>query len=140
MRSPSRPSGELLRTISIAEISTGPLPSPKVLKEYDALIPGTAAKIIAMAEVQSNHRQDIESRVVRTRTINSRLGLIFGLLIGLASLAAATLSAINGSSLVGSVIGVSGLASLVGVFVYGSQQQRQERQERLKTFSDKAPQ
>ncbi len=131
---------QLRHTISIAEISAGPLPSPKVLKEYDQLLPGTAGKIVAMAERQANHRQLIEARVVHARTINSRLGLIFGLVIGLAALTAATLAAFNGSALVGSIIGVSGLASLVGVFVYGSQQQRHERQARLQTLTHKTPQ
>lgn len=47
-------------TVSQTKVHQGPLPSPEVLRDYDDLIPGAAARIIEMAEHQARHRQNLE--------------------------------------------------------------------------------
>lgn len=39
---------------------SGPLPAPEDLARYDQLLPGTAERIIAMAELEQNHRVSME--------------------------------------------------------------------------------
>ena len=42
----------------------GPLPPPSDLQEYDNVVPGAAERIIRMAENQSEHRRELERKVV----------------------------------------------------------------------------
>lgn len=42
----------------------GPIPPPDVLKQYDSVMPGLAARIIAMAEQEATHRRTIEAQIV----------------------------------------------------------------------------
>lgn len=113
------------------EIHSGPLPAPQVLLQYNQIVPGAADRIIAMAEQQASHRQKLEQIVVKSGTRDSLLGLIFGLIIGLATEAGAVLCILNGHQGGGATLGISGLAGLVGVFVYGSRQRRQEREMKM---------
>jgi len=47
-----------------AEVHSGPLPPPSLLSQYDKVVPGAAEGIIAMAENQSKHRQELEAEVI----------------------------------------------------------------------------
>lgn len=40
----------------------GPVPHPEILSGYERLVPGTALRMIQMAENESIHRRDLESR------------------------------------------------------------------------------
>jgi len=44
---------------------------------------------------------------------------------------------IYGKQIAGGVLGIGTIGSLVGVFVYGSQKRKQERQEARKQFAEK---
>ncbi|MBU1289979.1 DUF2335 domain-containing protein [Patescibacteria group bacterium] len=111
-----------------AHFSSGPLPPPVVLEQYDQIVSGAAERILTMAESQSKHRREIESMVIGSDIKNSKLGLVFGLIIGLAGILATVTIAIFGHPVLSGVIGFSTLSSLVGVFVYGSRERRQERE------------
>ena len=41
---------------------TGPIPSPEYLAQYERILPGTAERILAMAEQQAASRQDLERK------------------------------------------------------------------------------
>ncbi len=107
---------------------TGPLPPPSILAEYNTTVPGAADRIIAMAEQQSLHRRSLEKKIVYSGSRDSILGLIFGLIIGLATIIGGCICVIFGHGISGSVISLSGLSGLVGVFVYGSKQRTREKQ------------
>ncbi len=111
---------------------SAPLPPPKALQDYNNILPGAAERIVAMAERQSAHRQELEKKAVSAQTRDSLLGLIFGLVIGLAAIAGGVICILNGHEIGGTILGGTGLASLVGVFVYGSKQRRAEREAKWK--------
>ena len=131
---PTKPANQanIAKSVQLhGEIHRGPLPAPQVLLQYNQIVPGAADRIIAMAEQQASHRQNLEQIVVKSGTRDSLLGLIFGLIIGLATEAGAVLCIFNGHQGGGATLGISGLAGLVGVFVYGSRQRRQEREMKM---------
>lgn len=121
------PQRQVIRTEQ-QTLFAGPLPPPSILEHYNRIVPGAAERILVMAEQQSQHRRSLESHVIESSAVNSRLGLIFGFVLGLLGIIIPFIFQIPG----GPVVSVLALASLAGVFVYGSQQRRAERAERRK--------
>ncbi len=106
---------------------SGPLPHPSDLAKYEQITPGAAERIIKMAEEQAVHRQVLEKKVIDSGVDNSRKGLRYGLLIGLSGFAAVAYCAYLGYQGLAGTIATIDLGSLVGVFVYGSNQRKNER-------------
>lgn len=50
---------------------SGPIPHPMLLKEFNDVIPNGADRIMAMAEKQSEHRINIEDKVVNANNRDS---------------------------------------------------------------------
>jgi uncharacterized membrane protein len=115
-----------------AQSSSGPLPHPAILAQYNEIVPGAAERIIAMAEVQTQHRQQLEKAVIESDIRNSRLGLHYGLIIGLVAVLGGVACIVMGHEVGGSIVGGTGLTGLVGVFVYGSRQKQKEREALVK--------
>jgi len=104
----------------------GPIPPPQILNGYEQLLPGAADRIIRMAEKEGDHRHRMETKAVdaeihglKCETIDTRIGQIFGLVIGLTTVLAGTYAAVQGSQVAGSLIGTSGVVGLVSAFIVG---------------------
>lgn len=111
---------------------SGPIPPPQFLEKYNEIVPGAAEIIIKMAKNQAEHRQTLEKSVINSDIKNSKLGLVFGFIIGMTGIIAGVIIIAIGQIIAGSVISGVTLASLVGTFVYGSQGRRKEREEKNK--------
>ena len=57
---------------------SAPLPPPDLLKQYNEVFPGCAERIVAMAESQSSHRQQVESNVIAGNVTSQTTGLWLG--------------------------------------------------------------
>lgn len=110
------------------ESYAGPIPHPDLLRRFNEIVPGAAERIIAMAESQQRHRQDLERTVVRGGSKRSWMGLFAGLIVTLAFLFVSAGLIRDGHEVAGSVLGTVDLVALVTVFVLGVTNQRQERQ------------
>ncbi|MEK7565052.1 MAG: DUF2335 domain-containing protein [Patescibacteria group bacterium] len=119
----------------ISQSFSGPLPPPDILRQFDEVVPGAAERIIKMAEDQSTHRRELEKKVIDSDITRSKWGQILGFIIAISGLVVSAIVAVYGSALAGGIIGVGTLASLVGVFMYGSRTRSRERGEKdsLKT-------
>lgn len=106
----------------------GPLPHPKILHEYDQIVPGAAERIICMAEDQAKHRQSLEKDAIGSDIRDGKRGLLFGFIIGIVAILSGTACIIWGHDGAGGTIGGSAIPALAGVFVYGSRQRRKERE------------
>lgn len=111
---------------------SGPLPPPEVLEKFNEVVPGSAERIIKMAEDQFIHRSGLENKVIDSDIVTSKRGQILGFVIAIVGLVVSLVAIINGSQLAGSVIGGGTLASLVGVFMYGSRIRSRERESKNK--------
>lgn len=103
----------------------GPLPPPEVFAGYDKVLPGAAERILKMAEDEANHRRAQEGKLVTSTCRDGRLGLWMGFLIGMLGISGSCVVAIIGNAVAGSVMGITSIAALAGVFVYGSRQRNQ---------------
>lgn len=102
------------------QVHSGPLPHPEILRGYDSIIPGAAERILRMAETQSEHRQSIEKQVIDTQTKNSKHGVWIAAVLCLSTLIAGVVLVLMDKEIPGTIFGVSGLLSVVGVFIYGT--------------------
>jgi uncharacterized membrane protein len=128
---PSNSEGSLVATRQTMSVSrSGPLPSPQDLADYEKVRPGTAELILRSFEKQLDHRISLEKDAMSSGIKARNRGLDYGLIAVLAALGVALVLGLNGHSLEASIIGGGGIAALAGVFVYGSQSQRAERQEK----------
>lgn len=111
-----------------------PIPMAKELGDYEIVVPGSANRIIVMAEQNAEHRRMIENKIVDAELADKvadraerRLGQIFGLTIGIVSIVAGAITTYLGHPVAGSFIGTSGVVGLVSVFVLGRQAEKAEK-------------
>ncbi|MGH9092334.1 MAG: DUF2335 domain-containing protein [Acidimicrobiales bacterium] len=118
-------------TVTMAAVSasaySGPLPSPDHLRGYEEVLPGAADRILAMAEKQSDHRQEIEKDAVKGGTRRSWYGLWLGFFISVLVLGLSGGLIVAGYGVEGTVLGSVDLVALASVFVIGRVEQRRER-------------
>lgn len=126
---------KLVRQQIIASFSSGPLPPPDVLAAYNNALPNGAERIVAMAERQQQHRMGLENRALHWDIVRSNAGLAAGLIVALGGLTASYFLIDGGHGIEGSGIAVLDLGSIVGTFVYGTVNRRNERKERIKMMT-----
>ncbi|MGB8261570.1 MAG: DUF2335 domain-containing protein [Terracidiphilus sp.] len=102
---------------------SGPLPPPEILEQFGRIVPNGAERIFAQFESQAEHRQGLESRVIRSNTLNQTIGVVSASLIGLIGVCGGLLLAYLGKDLAGLATTFGTLGSLVGVFIYGKHSQ-----------------
>jgi|HubBroStandDraft_6_1064221.scaffolds.fasta_scaffold73669_5 uncharacterized membrane protein len=105
-----------------------PLPPPAMMEHYERILPGSADRIIAMAEKQSQHRQFVERQVVEANLTSERLGQIFAFVLGLLGLVGGLALAYTGRLTAGLIIFLSILSSFVSIFIVGRRAQAKERE------------
>jgi uncharacterized membrane protein len=101
--------------IRVSRVSTtfsGPIPLPTHLREYEQVLPGSADRIVAMAEAEAHHRRTSEGRLIRL----SEWGLLAALLIALVGMIGGLYVTLRGKSLEGmGTIGVTNRCSGDGI-------------------------
>jgi uncharacterized membrane protein len=128
---------DVRRLVIESRSSSGPIPSPQILKAYDLIEPGLAKDIVEMAKAQSEHRMKLESKVINGDGRRAWGGLIFGFVISCVALGGGIYLIDRGHDTSGAIIATGSLASLVSVFVYGSNNRRAERKEKIETLTQR---
>jgi uncharacterized membrane protein len=105
---------------------TGPIPPPEVLSKYNDALPDAAERIVAMAESQLKHRQDIEKQVIDSNCKAQQRGPIYGLIVALAAIGGGVYLIHAGQSAEGLAAVIAPLAGIVGVFIYGKMTQQKQ--------------
>ncbi len=98
---------------------SGPLPPATELNAYNQICPGSADRLITMAEQQSKHRQDLETNVIKNDIRKSYLGMILGFIIAIIGLCISGYVIIQGQPIAGGILGSTTLLGMVTVFVMG---------------------
>ena len=108
--------------VSITESSnfSGPLPLPATLDGYEKVLPGSAERIVAMAEREQEHRISTESRAIGF--IKGKTILSF--LLSFAHITGAVIVSVYGSNVVGGILGGPGLIfAIIALLGIGKSQQ-----------------
>lgn len=114
-----------------SELYAGPLPHPNILEKFEQILPGAADRILKQAEAQTEHRIEIEKKVVSADIIKSYLGLVFGFILGLSGIGSGVYLATLGFNVFGPLLSGGSLITLVAVFIYGTRSRKQEREKRF---------
>lgn len=93
----------------------GPIPHPSILQQYEEVVPGSAAKIVAAFTDEGEHRRDLERRDDKRLS----LGQVLGFIIAMAFLGCSTFLIATGQPIAGTILGTVDLVALVTVFVVG---------------------
>lgn len=125
--------------IVVQETHIGPLPQPEILRQYDNIVPGAAERILSLTERQAEHRQFLEKIVISGDSKRADRGLWCGLTVALAVLVVGGILIYMGHDWAGGVFVSLDIASLAGVFVYGTISRRSERIQKAMTMKSAKP-
>jgi uncharacterized membrane protein len=115
--------------VVVASSFVGPLPPPHLLRGYEAVLPGSADRLLAMAESALAHDQAADrhqQRMDKARMARSFGGLACGLAICLLFGWFAYRLGQQGHDWLAAVLGGADLAGLVAVFVLGLARSRED--------------
>ena len=111
------------------EYFQGPLPPPRVLKEYEETLPGAADRILTMADGEVDHRRGIQPLESESNESLARRGQIFGFLLAFISVDGRMILVLWEKHLYGVAAAVAAAGGLSGLFVWarGKQLERPRR-------------
>ncbi len=125
-----KPAEEIKVVGIVSQRYSGPIPHPDILRGFEEILPGSADRIIRMAEKQSEHRQEMEKKMVHAEDRDSLLGVIFAFLMGLGCLGVSLAMVLFVPSQAGAIaaafLGVTGIASITGAFIKNTRSNREK--------------
>jgi len=107
-----------------------------MLVQYNQAFPDCAERIVAMAESQLAHRQQLETSHLSNAQRAEHRGQIFGFLIAITAILGGVYLIDTGKSTAGLVSILSTLTALTGIFVYGRWAQARERRRKREEVRD----
>lgn len=106
--------------------TSGPIPDPLTLKQYNEVHPGASEIILSAFQSQGSHRQAMEVRVVdaqiadgRAARMEARLGQIFAFILSLVMMSLGTWVIMAGHEYTGATVTLFPVIGLASVFIYG---------------------
>ncbi|PWJ49371.1 DUF2335 domain-containing protein [Faecalicatena contorta] len=100
---------------------SGPIPPPSIIQGYEEVLPGSADRILGMAEKQSSHRQELETMMVKAESRDSLLGVVFAFALGFSCIIAGVVIVIlvpkNSGAISASILGMTGIGSIIATFL-----------------------
>lgn len=114
----------------------GHLPPPEILQAYNIAVPNGGERVMAMAERQSAHRQEIEKTVINSNVAVQKIGVVSAFVITITALILGFILILYDKNVSGFLLMMGSIGSLVGTFIYGRRSQERERAEKLRPFRD----
>ena len=121
------------------ESYSGSLPHPKHFEQFEKALPGSAGRILAMAENEQAHRHNWETRAIRFEFIYSIFGLLSGLIVAVALIAAGIWTGITGHTGVAIAFVGASAVGMVGAFIKGRDIFEMIRPQKEKPVPSKRP-
>lgn len=114
-----------LMAVETVTTHQGPIPSPEIIAGYEKVLAGSADRIIKMAEKEQAHRHAVQLKRQTQLGSLTLVGQIFAFLIGIVGVSGGVYLVKNDKSLVGFGVFFSSLATLAGIFFFGSKKPAQ---------------
>lgn len=118
---PSGARGQVVSTVMMmmSEQFSGPIAHPRHLREYEEILPGSAERILAMAERQQAHNSEMERMIVSAQVSDQKRGMRYGLAALVVDIVAAVAVGFWGDTVLASAILAVGVAGVVVAFIKG---------------------
>lgn len=100
------------------EAYQGPLPHPDLLVKYEEIIPGSAERILSMAEKEQQHRHQLENEVIKKEIAQKGKGLNFGFTLALLIIVVGAYLLIIDKSLQGFSLILGSIAMIIAPFFF----------------------
>jgi uncharacterized membrane protein len=113
-----------------SESFSGPIPHPKILKQYNEIVPGSANRIIKMAEKQQSHRIYLEKAVINSDINMAKRGQNFGFIITIGLIIIGTGFVIMGIDIGAYASFISAAGFLIASFIGASKKKERELKEK----------
>lgn len=124
----AQPSGQTRVEQRVVSVTwSAPLPPAEELERYAAIMPDLPSRLVANWENQTNHRIDLEKRVIQGDVRRANWGLILGWIFAMALLAGSVFLISTGHEGIGVTTLLIELAALGGTLVFSDFRRRQER-------------
>ncbi len=105
------------RRVTLTASRSGPLPTADEFGRYDAVLPGAAERLVAMAEKEQAFQHEVVRREQRAEHVSTFVGQGSGLLVALVFLVASYRLVVGGHAVPGTILGVTDIGLLVGLFL-----------------------
>ncbi len=119
----------LVAGITQIQSFSGPIPPPEIMQGYESILPGSANRILIMAENQSAHRIDMEKSIVKRSLNQKTLGLVMASVLAIAILGMVVYFAILGLVWLAGVLATTSLLGVLIVLVLGKNPNGKDSQE-----------
>ena len=116
---PQEETMERLKLMTRQEISqfSGPIPHPDIMRGYEEVLPGSADRILSLAEKEAEHRRALENKSMNADSRDSLMGIICATIISIGALIAGSVIVWNssdaGGAIAGTLFGVSGISGVI---------------------------
>ncbi len=127
---PQTPSQSPAQFVVQQQSFAGPIPPPQVMEAYERTLPGSADRILKMAEEQSQHRQRLEQQVVAKNLTAQARGQHYAFGLSALLFGGSIYLLANGIQIGGLSTLVLAVAGIVSTFIYGRSKQEKERREK----------
>jgi uncharacterized membrane protein len=133
---PQKARPRVARLVQIAVTQTtasrfsSPLPPPDALARYNEIVPGAAERIFKMAEEQSAHRKQIETKLIGAQIRQSDCGQWLALAVAVLFLCGCIWLTFGGHDWVGGMLGGTTVVGLVTAFITSKSQQKTDLAEK----------
>jgi uncharacterized membrane protein len=105
----------------IVEHHSGPLPPPRMLAEYEKILPGLADRIVGMAEGDLAHNHQMQSKGLGAEIRERLVGQVGTIAIALMALVVSGWMVSSGHPLPGFILGGATLAGIATVLIGGKE-------------------
>ena len=108
---------EVRGTVAEAAAFSGPLPPPSMFSQYEVVLPGSADRIMQMAENEQSHRIDWENECLQISGGEASRGQWMGFAVSILCIGGTIWLAFGGHEWPAVVLGGASAANLVGRFL-----------------------
>lgn len=97
---------------------SGPLPPAEDFAMYEKTVVGAGDRILKMAEAQSLHRQNIETKAIDAKISDVKRAQFLAFIIAIVVLVGGMFLIFSGKDITGLAVVIGTLTSFVGVYIY----------------------
>jgi uncharacterized membrane protein len=123
-------------TSVVAEITSGPLPPPSMLRGYEDVLPGAADRIFTLMEQQSAHRQELERTSLDRNSRSRDRGQTFAFILCALVIVGGFIAIYLGQGVAGMAAIITAIGGVAATFLITRQRQQRPPEERREAIPE----